>query len=119
MLPGAITRKTADPRMAAGRFTAKKVTTDKELPRQSSGAALLGKVQAVFLSLRSNSTRSSMCRRVKFLAQLLQSQKFSIALSFVGNPKNLPPSMRMSILEHCGLAHFEIMSRWQLLDTLT
>jgi hypothetical protein len=52
---------------------------------------------------------------VKSLTQLLQSQKFSMALFFVGKPKNLPPSMRMSVLEHCGLAHFEIMSQWRRL----
>jgi hypothetical protein len=57
---------------------------------------------------------------VKLLAQLAQSQKFSIVLFFalaffVWKPKNLPPSMRISILEHCGLAHFEIMSQWRLL----
>jgi len=78
--------------------------------------------QAVFRSLRNNSTCPSTCRRVKLLAQLEHSQKFSIALSlvirfFVWKPKNLPPSMRISILEHCGLAHLEIMSQWRLLHS--
>jgi hypothetical protein len=72
--------------------------------------------QAVFRSLRNNSTWPSTCLSVKLLAQLAHSQKFSIALAFcVWKPKNLPPSMRISILEHCGLAHFEIMSQWRLL----
>jgi hypothetical protein len=44
-----------------------------------------------------------------------------MALSFPGKPKNLPPSNRISGLEHCGLAHFEIITppsldvnKWQL-----
>jgi hypothetical protein len=60
---------------------------------------------------------------VKLLAQLAHSQKFSNDLLFVssllvGKPKNLPPSRRIKVLEHCGLAHFEIMSQWRLLHTL-
>ncbi len=32
-----------------------------------------------------------------------------MALFFAGKPKNLPPFMRMNVLGHCGLAHFDIM----------
>jgi hypothetical protein len=46
---------------------------------------------------------------VKYFEQLPQSQKFSIALLGLGKPKNLPPSRRIRVLEHCGLAHFEII----------
>lgn len=43
----------------------------------------------------------------------------SLATRFpVWKPKNLPPSSRIRVLEHCGLAHFEIMSQWRLLNTL-
>jgi hypothetical protein len=60
---------------------------------------------------------------VKLLAQLAQSQKFSNDLLFVSSllvwkPKNLPPSRRIKVLEHCGLAHFEIMSQRRLLHSL-
>ena len=34
-----------------------------------------------------------------------------MVLLVVEKPKNLPPSIRMSILEQFGLAHFEIMTQ--------
>lgn len=64
----------------------------------------------MFRFLSDNSTRPSYSRRVKCFAQLLHSQKFSIVFFFVGKPKKRPPSMRISILEQFGLAHFEIMT---------
>jgi hypothetical protein len=39
----------------------------------------------------------------------MQSQKCSIRLADVGNPKNRPPSIRMSNREQRGLAHLEII----------
>jgi hypothetical protein len=39
----------------------------------------------------------------------MHSQKCSMVFPLVANPKNLPPSNRISILEHAGLAHFWIM----------
>jgi hypothetical protein len=71
--------------------------------------SLAAKAQAVFRSRCNTSTRPSICRNVKYFEQLPQSQKFSIALLGWGKPKNLPPSRRIRVLEHCGLAHFEII----------
>src|SRR5437764_13232555 len=56
-----------------------------------------------------NCTFPCSCFRVKFLEQLTHNQKCSIPFLEVGNPKNLPPSRRISSLEHFGLAHFEII----------
>jgi hypothetical protein len=65
--------------------------------------------QAVSRRLGSNSTRPAFNFKVKFLEQSTQSQKCSIDIGWVWNPKNLPPFKRMSCLGHFGLAHLEII----------
>jgi len=69
-----------------------------------------GTAQAILRSSRAvNSTVPAFSFRVKFFAQLMQSQKCSIRLADVGNPKKRPPSIRMSNREQRGLAHLEII----------
>lgn len=61
-------------------------------------------------SLRTSATWPCFTASVKSFAQFVHSQKCSIALLFKGNPKNRPPSRRISTLGQFGLAHFEIMA---------
>ena len=69
-----------------------------------------GTDQAILRSSRAvSSTVPAFSFRVKFFAQLMQSQKCSIRLADVGNPKKRPPSIRMSNREQRGLAHLEII----------
>jgi len=69
-----------------------------------------GTDQAILRSSRAvSSTVPAFSFRVKLFAQVMQSQKCSIRLADVGNPKKRPPSIRMSNREHRGLAHLEII----------